>query len=283
MPLRPEQSLEFRQQGYVVIDAGLPTETLDAVVAELTPYTGPGCAVLEGAAVSFDNRIQDAWTVNPNVHALATAPAVLDALTELYGRAPKPFQTLNFYRGTEQAVHSDSIHFNSEPFGLMCGVWIALEDIGPDQGPLVYYPGSHDLPFMDFADFGLPADYEFNPQYEQGIAQMIADRRLRPEYGEIRKGEALVWSANILHGGSPQLDPSLTRWSQVTHYYFEGARPWRPGYSAEERAYFEPNWIPAEWSPWEPPPPEPPPPPPTTLQRARSAVGRALRRVGVRR
>ena len=32
------------------------------------------------------------------------------------------------------------------PEGFMCGVWVALEDMDMDNGPLVYYPGSHQLP-----------------------------------------------------------------------------------------------------------------------------------------
>jgi hypothetical protein len=36
-----------------------------------------------------------------------------------------------------------------------------------------------------------------------------------------RKGDALIWAANLLHGGSRQRDPNATRWSQVTHYFFE--------------------------------------------------------------
>ena len=31
--------------------------------------------------------------------------------------------------------------------GCMCGVWVALEDMDMDNGPLVYYPGSHKLPW----------------------------------------------------------------------------------------------------------------------------------------
>ena len=75
--------------------------------------------------MSLPNRIQDYWRVSRPVHVAATAPGVLAALESLYGRGPRPFQTLNFNWGTEQAVHSDSIHFNSEPFGLMCGVLAA--------------------------------------------------------------------------------------------------------------------------------------------------------------
>ena len=251
MSITPAQRLEFRQSGFVVIDSEIPEETLDAVVDELAPYWGPDRIEPPGAAASLPNRIQDYWRMNRHVHAVATAPAVLEALEQLYDRRPRPFQTLNFHSGTEQKVHADSIHFNSEPFGLVCGVWVAREDIGPDQGPLVYYPGSQDFPEMNFEHFGLEPSYE--PQryheYEVAIERLIADRRLRPEYGTIRKGEALIWAANLLHGGAPQLDPSLARRSQVTHCYFDGAKPWRPGYSTDGRAYFEPEWIPPAWSP----------------------------------
>jgi len=48
-----------------------------------------------------------------------------------------------------------------------------------------------------------------------------------------RKGQALIWAANLLHGGSPQHDPKLTRWSQVTHYYFEDCVYYTPAFSDE--------------------------------------------------
>jgi hypothetical protein len=38
----------------------------------------------------------------------------------------------------------------------------------------------------------------------------------------------LIWAANLLHGGSRQTDPDLTRWSQVTHYYFDGCCYYSP-------------------------------------------------------
>ena len=34
----------------------------------------------------------------------------------------------------------------------MCGVWIALEDVDPDEGPLSYYPGSPRLPYVSAGD-----------------------------------------------------------------------------------------------------------------------------------
>lgn len=232
-----DRRLEFRQRGLVVIDTGIDDAVLDGVLAALP---------------SIDGRVQDHWRHAESVHAVATAPGVLDALETLYGRTPRPFQTLNFQWGTEQPAHADTIHFSTEPFGLMCGVWVALEDIGPDQGPLVYYPGSQDLPEMNLDHFGLPPNYERHGDYEEAIRRLITERRYEPEYGIIERGQAVVWSANILHGGSPRLDPTRTRWSQVTHYYFEGAITWRPALSDGERHYFEPDWIPDRWPGHEP-------------------------------
>ena len=48
-----------------------------------------------------------------------------------------------------------------------------------------------------------------------------------------RKGQALIWCANLLHGGSTQTNPRLTRWSQVTHYYFENCLHYTPAFSDE--------------------------------------------------
>ena len=94
------QRLEFRQQGFLVVDSGLSDSTIQALVDELEPFWGPGRAVPDGAAMSLPNRIQDYWRVSRLVHAVATAPSIIGALAELDGRTPRPFQTLNFNWGT---------------------------------------------------------------------------------------------------------------------------------------------------------------------------------------
>ncbi|RZW14084.1 MAG: phytanoyl-CoA dioxygenase, partial [Desulfobulbaceae bacterium] len=142
-------------------------------------------------------------------------------------------------------AHSDTIHFNSMPGGFMAGVWVALEDIDEDNGALVYYPGSHKLPEYSMQDLGLGIGYEYYKDYEQCIQKLIADHNLQAEYGTIRKGEALIWHANLLHGGAPRKDPSKSRHSQVTHYFFEGCRFYTPMLSSEgDIHYRDPIWIP---------------------------------------
>jgi hypothetical protein len=61
------------------------------------------------------------------VRKLALTPRLHEALFAAYGRRSFPFQTINFREGSEQELHSDTIHFSSLPERFMCGVWIALQ------------------------------------------------------------------------------------------------------------------------------------------------------------
>jgi hypothetical protein len=244
--LTSEQLEQFDRDGYFVIDdIGIPLETLDAIVANLDDkYIDEGERMDDDEVYYTAGRIMNAWHIDPNVKAVALSPPVLDILESLYDRKPLPFQTLNFYRATQQPAHSDTIHFNSKPAGFMCGVWVALEDMDADNGPLIYYPGSHKLPELTMQDAGVPGDYDHYPEYERMIAEQIERHGLKPAYGTINKGQALIWSANLLHGGAPQRDMSRTRHSQVTHYFFEGCRYWTPLLSDEkDTTWRDPEWV----------------------------------------
>ena len=47
----------------------------------------------------------------------------------------------------------------------------------------------------------------------------------------VKRGESIIWLANSLHGGARVLDFSKTRYSQVTHYHFEGCKYYNPNFS----------------------------------------------------
>jgi len=62
---------------------------------------------------------------------------------------------------------------------------------------------------------------------------LITEHRAKTEHFLARQGQALIWCANLLHGGSLQNNPTLTRWSQVTHYFFDDCVYYTPGLSDE--------------------------------------------------
>lgn len=167
-------------------------------------------------------RIQDAWKFDERVKKIALNEKILVLLKKLYGREPVPFQTLNFPVGTQQAFHTDQVHFSSIPEKFMCGVWVAFEDVDENNGPLIYYPGSHKWPFFYNENLGVtPTDTSHYPNYIRVWQALAKVNNAKPEYFYAKKGEALIWLSNLMHGGSSVKDKNRTRWSQVTHYFFE--------------------------------------------------------------
>lgn len=200
---------QFRRDGVVVLPGAIEGELVERVRRQLA-----GCRQLWRS-----DRIQDAWRHRPAVRELAAHPRILAELRRLYGREPLPFQTLGFRVGTSQPAHADDVHFDSIPHGFMCGVWVALEDVGADQGPLRYHPGTHLQPLVELAE-ARRADGTFcYPTYEELLAQRLEGTTVVDF--EARAGDAIVWAAGTVHGGAPVRSVGSTRWSQATHYFFE--------------------------------------------------------------
>lgn len=239
-PAERRIAIDLNERGYAVLD--FPDEELDVriarIKANLSPYFDADSASPKANANSRSiRRLQDAWRFDPDVRALACNRYVLDLLQKLYGRRAFPFQTLNFPVGTQQHLHSDSIHFSSMPERFMCGVWLAMEDIHPDAGPLTYLPGSHKWPILSNLmigrrGFGARSEHAQMP-FEAAWEALVETSGVEPEIYLAKKGQALIWAANLLHGGSPQRDPARTRWSQVTHYYFDDCVYYTPAFSDE--------------------------------------------------
>lgn len=233
-------AVQLHERGYALIDfPDVDIEPrIDRIKRNLATHFGvdfddPSSIKNEGG----DLRVQDAWKFDQDVRDIAANEHVLALLSKLYGRRAFPFQTLNFPVGTQQSLHSDSIHFSSIPERFMCGVWLAFEDVAPEAGPLVYLPGSHAWPILSNAKIGRRGASNrggsAQDPFEAVWQAMIDASALTRQQFLPKKGQVLIWAANLLHGGDVQLDPTLTRWSQVTHYYFENCVYYTPAFSDE--------------------------------------------------
>lgn len=229
----------LHSKGFAVID--FPDPEIDARIDRIKHNLAPQFDIAfddpSSDKTRGERRVQDAWIFDEDVRAIAANPALLELLGKLYGRAAFPFQTLNFPVGTQQAAHTDSVHFSSLPERFMCGVWLAMEDVLAEAGPLFYVPGSHRWPIVTNAmigrrGFGSELSSAQLP-YGQAWEAMCQTNGATEEPFLARKGQALIWCANLLHGGSRQTDPTLTRWSQVTHYFFDDCIYYTPAFSDE--------------------------------------------------
>ena len=109
----------------------------------------------------------------------------------------------------------------------MCGVWLAFEDVDEENGPLFYYPGSHKWPTYQNEHLGISHTEVTKgyPEYSRYVdlwERLAEHQGLKRETFCAKKGQALIWASNLVHGGSVQKDKMRSRWSQVTHYFFEG-------------------------------------------------------------
>jgi len=153
---------------------------------------------------------------------------LISILEMLLSKEVELFQSINFLNASQQRTHSDSIHMSTFPYGNIIAVWIALEDIDDENGPLHYYPGSNKLPYIMNKDFGnegstfLLGNKTYGA-YEDKIAEIVEQNKLQKQTFKAKKGDLLIWHANLLHGGEPLIDKKRTRKSMVFHYYAKDA------------------------------------------------------------
>lgn len=200
-------------------------------------------------ALDFTDKMQaprepNAYKHTEGVRDVGADPDTLEILEYLHGRRSFPFQTINFKFGTQQAIHSDLVHFDTLPTrGLMAAAWVSLEDeVHSDSGPLLYYPESHHWGVWDYDEIGFRHRYQRqdpdHPDDDKDYTILLADLLAKAEQKGMLKpkraagvkfGESFIWAASLLHGGSEVKNEELTRRSQVTHYFFEGAESyWVP-------------------------------------------------------
>ena len=229
-----EQCRFWKENGYLILEHAIEPEALDEVWAAYERAIADGTVELKPESVGpgdpWPGRFQDVHDKVPAFCRVMRHPTLLHWVRLLMEREPAPFQTITSHKGSEQREHSDSIHMTTYPIGYLTASWVAFEDIHPDSGPLVYYPGSHKLPYVFSKDVGIQEDdyrtrgFEtFYEKYEPRIQEIIAERRMEPHYFHAKKGDVLFWHANLIHGGSKRRDLKLSRRALVSHYFVKGA------------------------------------------------------------
>jgi len=220
---------KFANDGYIVVDLDLSGDELSVIINDMGAF-----ADVEYKQHFYDKdadhpRYFDLWRKSEAVCNLARHPDVLSILKMLYGRNALPFQTINFKAASEQLAHSDFIHFGCIPKRWVAGVAVYLEDTNQDNGPFMLYPGTQIKPCYELNDIGIFNSMypnvdpgEVYRRYEEFIQAIIEQECLKPKTIHGPAGSAIIFDANILHGGAPVIDKNTTRLSQVTHYYFEG-------------------------------------------------------------
>jgi ectoine hydroxylase len=214
---------QFVKDGFLVLEKFFPENETAALNAEVDRLLNSGQTAFNYTGRKIFNLPEKSELAD----RFYRQPQLLEYLSFMFGKPALPFQSMNFTLGSEQRAHSDSIHMMTEPPGYLLATWIALEDCNEENGPLFYYPGSHRLPILTTEDYDSGNTFftigeHSNRRYEDKIAEVIAENNLQKQLFLARRGDVLIWHANLLHGGSPITRPGATRKSMVCHYFAEG-------------------------------------------------------------
>lgn len=218
-PAVQQQIRNWSRDGYMIVENAFDAATCDAVNAEIE-------RMMRSRRLQFTNgnKLMFANRKSPIVRSVANDERLTGLLSFILDKEVVPFQTINFIEGSQQRAHSDSIHMTTYPLGYLIAAWIALEDVHHESGPLFYYPGSHRLPYLLNEDFNegetsLHLGKKGYTDYEDVIEKLVKQHGYQPKEFLPKKGDVLIWHANLVHGGAPILQPGSTRKSMVVHYY----------------------------------------------------------------
>jgi hypothetical protein len=243
------QLRSFMDNGYIVFENAVPTELLDRLDEDVERakrgafdsvyvehWVGKAMHVSPSTGALWSQglvrpKLLDLHSASAAARAAQFAPRIRRFLQMIFERPPMAFQTLYFTRGTEQPMHQDTAYVVvSSPLELAAS-WIALEDIQPESGKLEYYAGSHKL--ADFVwrgrfkakPFDVPVSDPEHNRFLQSLHDESVKRGLERVQFQPKRGDALIWHADLAHGGSKVTSPGATRRSLVTHYCPKSQNP----------------------------------------------------------
>jgi phytanoyl-CoA hydroxylase len=227
------------RQGYVVLKDAVPHDVIDLLLADCRRFWSgedPRLrAVTEGSAQHVSPnptlwatpgcRLLDVYFYSVAARRVMFAAPIARFLHLLFERDILAFQSLSFEQGSQQGMHQDTAYVVVSSPLEMAASWIALEDVQPGAGALRYYEGSHRLPEFCFSGEHKywdpqrdgPAQHD---QFARGLHTNAEAMGLPIREFQARKGDVLLWHADLAHGGCPitHANPKVSRRSLVTHY-----------------------------------------------------------------
>jgi hypothetical protein len=226
--LSDQQVADFDRNGTLILSSFFDQPTINDAKKVLSEVNENQ---LFGFQKGSSQRIVNLHESYEELNRLYSSSKLYDAVSDLFGVQALPCQSLTFINGSTQDAHQDTVHLTPFPRGLMCGIWIAIEDVVAGAGELFFYPGSHTFPAVLCSTHYVPkvnsedGDYSkfasvFTPQINELLA---SNQSLESRQFLAKAGDVLIWQENLIHGGSPRTIQDKTRMSMVIHAFGQPA------------------------------------------------------------
>ncbi len=242
-PAEAELLRHWVRHGYVILRQALAPALVDRAAEALQQaYTGQiqaarfECPTVGGYnAIPWQKQVQqhpakalDLHWLSAAIRDLIFADPIRSVLELLFERRALASQSLAFLRGSAQGYHQDTLYVPYSRPTQFAASWIALEDVTVGGGELTYFPGSHRTAEQLFSDeyktlwdaqrmLRRNSLREETRTYSEDLQQRNIEAGLVAEQFMARRGDVLLWHADLAHGGLP-ISTDKTRASLVTHY-----------------------------------------------------------------
>lgn len=229
----------FIRTGVIIFRNAVDHALIDQVVADTQRiHSEPSRYVLKEKGRYIDpstvpqlqlgHRVVDLYAVSAAAREAIYPARVAEFLRAIFDEPALAIQSISFEFGSQQAIHQDTAYVISERPLSLAATWLALEDIVPGTGELIYYPGGHRFEHYLFGDGqkGWTPKRDGEDAHRQYLAQLHEQAKARAipmQRFHARKGDVLVWHADLPHGGS-KLQREGTRRSLVTHFVPQGVK-----------------------------------------------------------
>lgn len=210
----------FPDDGLIRVPGAIPPDLCDRAIAEYDDFETlrreKGCVIADDQ--QRNHRVANLHLASPALREIGLTGAFHERAGRYFGSRSTVYTSLYFKHGSQQDPHIDTPFFWTRPFNLFVGVWVALEDVQPTAGPLMYFPGSQRY-FASEAE--LRDVFERagkDPQQMFKLMHAEIAKHCRPQTVLIRKGDAVIWHPGLMHGGSMATVKGHTRQSAVFHF-----------------------------------------------------------------
>lgn len=192
----------YRQQGVVCIRGLFDAAAMQEINAALTRYyenVVPGLPENDVVFEADGKSIRNLWRMEHHdefFDALARRPALLSLVAKLVNGEPVLVGVETFNKparvGSGIPPHQDNAYFCRKPADVLT-VWIAVDAVTPENGPVFYIPGSHKAGMLPHKPSGVKGN-------SMGLAQPFDKANVFTQ--TLAPGDALVHHCQTIHYSS---------------------------------------------------------------------------------
>lgn len=222
--LTPEQIHAYGRDGFVIVPGLIDPAECAAVIAHMTDQAAGRRKVAGMPAIDTSKpnwgRTHNQHLYDPVAMGLLLHPRLRRPLEDATGGAVDGVQTMYFWQGSEQRRHQDQYYLPG-----CFSAWIALIDVGPDNGTIWVQPGSHLKRLITAADLekevGKPRPM-FGNHYDDAVDALYEKNRTEGLPADqpviARPGDVVIFDGRLIHRGGPVGKPGSFRHVMANHY-----------------------------------------------------------------